>query len=56
MQWRAIVWLAVRLIARDESADGGNFGPVSSQGHIRVTHNPWVAGSSPTRPTREIRL
>ena len=23
-----------------------------SQGHIRVTHNPWVAGSSPARPTR----
>ena len=23
----------------------------TSQRHIRVTHNPWVVGSSPTRPT-----
>ena len=26
-----------------------------SQRHIRVTHNPWVVGSSPTRPTSRFK-
>jgi len=29
---------------------------LASQRHIRVTHNPWVVGSSPTRPTRRKHL